>query len=532
MPAKLTFKEAQKRVNSKGIICKDGVWRPYQLLEFESSHKKAKFLCPENGEFTLVARNFWEKESGHPSATTIIREKKKKQTNLKKYGVEYVCQIPEIKQRVKNSLKRTIQKKYGADHYSQTAEYKEKFKKTCLEKYGVENPFQLIEVKEKIKKTNLEKYGAENPMQNKEIKSRVISKNIARSNIRKELKKRKNIKDYGTETPTGTQRMEKTCLDKYGVKNPMQNKDIKIKAAKTVDYKKANGLWNPAYGKTEDEIRTWLKEITNKEWNSNRTILGGKELDMYNEEYKLAIEYCGLYWHTEHSPQPRLKGYHNSKRIECEKQGIRLITIFEDEWMSRSAQVKNFLKSVLGSHTVNVFARKTEFKVIDKKEAKALLQENHIQGYNRLTKYCFGLYSGESLIAVMTFGGHHRQGNEVIVLDRFVIKSGYSIVGGASKLLKNALRYLPKGEITSWSDNRWSQGNVYAKLGFTLGGELNPDYSYYDSRIAKSARVSKQSQMKKRTGCPKEKTEKEWSLENGLWRIWDCGKKRWRLDNR
>jgi hypothetical protein len=40
-------------------------------------------------------------------------------------------------------------------------------------------------------------------------------------------------------------------------------------------------------------------------------------------------------------------------------------------------------------------------------------------------------------------------------------------------------------------------------------------------------RISKQSQMKCNTGCPKDISEKEWALQNGLSRIWDCGKVRW-----
>ncbi len=36
---------------------------------------------------------------------------------------------------------------------------------------------------------------------------------------------------------------------------------------------------------------------------------------------------------------------------------------------------------------------------------------------------------------------------------------------------------------------------------------------------------------KSNTGCPEDKTEKEWCLENGYVRIWDCGKKRWSYEN-
>ena len=128
----------------------------------------------------------------------------------------------------------------------------------------------------------------------------------------------------------------------------------------------------------------------------------------------------------------------------------------------------------------------------------------------------------------MTFGKHHRNSNKELILNRFAIKDGVSIAGGASKLFKNACKILPKGLIKSWSDNRWSQGNVYEKLGFILQGELPPDYSY----VYKQTRVSKQSQQKNKTKCPTELTEVEWAHQRGFYRIWDCGKKVWVFENK
>jgi len=78
----------------------------------------------------------------------------------------------------------------------------------------------------------------------------------------------------------------------------------------------------------------------------------------------------------------------------------------------------------------------------------------------------------------------------------------------------------------SWSDNRWSDGSVYKKLGFTLDEHLKPDYTYV-SLINPKRRISKQSQKKSATNCPPEITELEWANTRGLARIWDCGKTRW-----
>jgi hypothetical protein len=106
------------------------------------------------------------------------------------------------------------------------------------------------------------------------------------------------------------------------------------------------------------------------------------------------------------------------------------------------------------------------------------------------------------------------------------------VVGGAQKLFKACKSWAINSgtnKIISWSDNRWSQGTVYEKLGFQLDKELNVDYSYVDLKNP-IKRLSKQSQKKSNTQCPANITEREWSIQRGLSRIWDCGKTRWSIE--
>jgi hypothetical protein len=108
-------------------------------------------------------------------------------------------------------------------------------------------------------------------------------------------------------------------------------------------------------------------------------------------------------------------------------------------------------------------------------------------------------------------------------------KAGVQVVGGASKIFSMCIKWCKDNKIEkiiTWSDNRWSVGDIYEKLGFELDSKLKPDYSYVDLK-RKCCRVSKQSQKKSNSNCPKEMTENQWALQNNLVRIWDCGKKRW-----
>lgn len=137
------------------------------------------------------------------------------------------------------------------------------------------------------------------------------------------------------------------------------------------------------------------------------------------------------------------------------------------------------------------------------------------------------LECADGMVGVMSFSKHHRQNHEdALILNRMAFKDGLQVVGGASKMFAHAILYFDDNrDILSWSDNRWTEGNVYRKLGFEMGSDIFTDYSYVGN---KQTRVPKQSMQKKKTGCPPDVTERDWCLqEYGLHRIWDCGKKRW-----
>lgn len=286
---------------------------------------------------------------------------------------------------------------------------------------------------------------------------------------------------------------------------------------------------NNGSSKAETEILDWIHQWY-PEASSTRKIIPPKELDIYVPSVNLAIEYCGLYWHNENSPDPKLRNYHKDKMLKCKEKNIRLITIFEDEWAERSDQVKNFIKSVLNIHNKKIYARKCSIKEVDKKTASDFLEKYHIQGKTSL-RIAFGLYYEEELLGMVTGNQHHRKSDE-FTLNRLVFKDEVQIPGGASRLLKNLLNYAKENgykKVISWSDNRWSEGNVYKKCGFELEEDLPPDYSYY---VGKGKRQSKQSNkkdklLKKGAKGTAKSTEKELSLSLGYSRIWDCGKKRW-----
>ena len=415
-----------------------------------------------------------------------------------------------------------------------------KRKTSNLERFGCDHPSQNKEVQQKTKETNNERFGCDNPMQNKEVQQKT---------------KETNREKLGTDYPTQNEEVMKKISEAWAAKTPEEKEEIYRRvseklseawAAKTSEEKAeihrkiiATTIQNhgrfPAnnFGPAENSIRETLNSF-GFDFKSNYTLLSGKQIDMYDENKKIGIEYCGLHWHHEFSPEPRLRDYHHNKCKILESKGIQLLTIFEDEWLTRQKQCLGHIKATLGICDKKLHGRKCIVKEVDKDVAQQFFDDYHIQGKNSLTIITFGLFYDNELVGVMSMGRHHRQGSDdkQVVLDRLCFKDGISVNGGSSKLL-NACKIWAKDNgyqrIISFSDNRWSAGKVYKAMGFTMEQESGPDYSYVNVNHPKE-RISKQSQQKKHTGCPADKTEVEWAHINGLARIWDCGKRRWVME--
>ena len=264
--------------------------------------------------------------------------------------------------------------------------------------------------------------------------------------------------------------------------------------------------------KPEKEIAEFLNSRDMKYVARDRGALSGTELDFYLPSHKLAIEHCGLYRHSEIFKD---KNAHLVKMKKCHDVGIELITIFGDEWENKRNAVTNFISSKLGVNRV-IAARKLEFCKLDSNEAKEMLKNYHIQGHGLIT-HAYGLKDKFGVLyMVMTFGPHHRNRNEVL-LTRMCTVQGWTVQGGASKLFANAMKAMDCSMVSTFADLRYSQGNVYTKMGFKHVSTLGPDYSYTKGM----KRVSKQS-MRKRIG--EIGTERELRQQSGWLRIYDCGK--------
>lgn len=243
-------------------------------------------------------------------------------------------------------------------------------------------------------------------------------------------------------------------------------------------------------------------------------------MDIYFPEEHIAIECNGSYWHCELNKPP---DYHQKKSLQCEELGIRLIHIFDYEWYNDKNKIQKLLSSTFG-HNIVVYARNTQLKSLtDNAEIKDFLMLNHLQGYVP-AEYSFGLYYNNELIEIMTFGIPRFNNEYNFELLRLCTKQGYTVIGGASKLFKFALKHL-KDSIITYCDLSKFNGTVYKKLGMTLINITVPNYMYINlDTLETLSRYScqKQKLLKKNYGTA-DMTEAEIMKQLGYIRIYNSG---------
>jgi hypothetical protein len=275
----------------------------------------------------------------------------------------------------------------------------------------------------------------------------------------------------------------------------------------------------------EREIKEYIKSL-GFECHTDRKILHGKELDIFIPEKNIAIEYNGNVWHSE---KYKTKDYHLNKLNECNRNGVRLIQIFEDEYQEHKDIVLSKIRHILGSETqdaIKIQGRKCKVKEITNTEAEKFLNANHIQGFANSTIY-LGAKLNNEIVAVMSFLIESKDNWN---LTRFASKNGTICQGVASKMFSYFIKAYNPATVKSFADRRWTlQGNnnLYTKLGFKLADTLGPEYRYFNSSVDRFKRFHKFNFRKqilhKKYGLPLEMTELEMATKLGYIRIWDCG---------
>ena len=370
-------------------------------------------------------------------------------------------------------------------------------KHTNLLKYGYDHPWKLPEMRKRIQETMSQKYGVSNyssSLISPESKAFLENYNWL---YNEHVVQQKPLYLIATELNVG----DRT------VGNYLHNHGISTHSFQ-------RSMW-------ERELEDFLQHHNIKYLTNCRNIISPKELDFFIPDHKLAIELCGLYWHSE--AQERIdKNYHANKQTECSNCGIQLLTIFEDEWKFKKPIILSKLLYMFNKSPV-IYARQTTISsTVPYIERKTFFNNYHIQGDGN-GSITIALIHDNEYIAMALF----KQLDTDYILDRYATSK--SVVGGFSKILHHFIKTTACRSIITFADKRWSIGNLYQKTGFVVDGIIPPDYAY----IKNGQRVHKFNYRHKHlrkilSNYDPTKSERENCFSHGIYRVWDCGKIRYR----
>ena len=277
---------------------------------------------------------------------------------------------------------------------------------------------------------------------------------------------------------------------------------------------------NKGFSKGEKEVAEYIKSIYKGEVTENdRSLIAPKEIDIYIPEKHFAVEYNGLYWHSE--AVGCFSDYHLQKTKSCMEKGIRLLHIYENEWRDKKDICKSMIASALGVYERKEYARNCLVRTIeDRKTVIDFFNENHIQGAVHKYTLCLGLYKGEELLQAVVFGKQHFGRNGDYELYRMVTKLNTQVLGGFSKLMKHS----PYDTVVSYVALRMFDAKGYLAGNWKIENTATPSFCLTDGVNTYSRHLFKKSEcMKKFDNVTEDMTEREMQIKNGFYRLWDCG---------
>lgn len=433
-------------------------------------------------------------------------KEKFKSSMLEKYGVESALKNPSILDKMKQTqisnggigsansktsekVKNTIMEKYGVYNIMQSDTFKNKQHTSMVEKYGVAHALQNTKSKQKRIATNIEKFGNAHHMTS-DHKCVVMKKFI--------LDKIEKLREFviplfEVDEYTGVeQKLPWVCVTcSTHFTDDLDNG--KIPRCPTCDPK-----LNIGFSKSEQKLVEFIGEkfeiITN-----TRTLLGGKEIDILIPGKNIAIEFNGVYWHSELCGKD--ENYHIEKTQQCDQKGIHLIHVFDTEWTQKQNHVKSIILAQLGVFDTRVFAKHTTVGRIDKNIGREFLDTHDLFGVG-VGDIFVGLWNGGVLVCVAQF---EKTNTDAFSLSRYTQTLSTQVVGGFGKIWKYFNKCFEPTTVVARIDARYWTGKMLEHHGFSKTTTTQPMPYYFKTT---SHLIPENLMMR-------DKSE--------YFRIWDCG---------
>ena len=302
---------------------KTPVYEIYYRLKNNLKKRPVCIICGKPVKYTSGHyAKFCSKECQYSDLGKKITKEIKIKSNLEKYGVEHTSQLKEVTDKrtksradhvdkIQQHVRESLYKKYGAYDVMHIPHILQKIKDTNLKKFGVEFPLQQLKkenckIYQKISQTCINKFGVDSPLKNKEVREKIKQTNIQKygvdnlfkNDIIKEKIKQTNIQKYGVDylfkSNIIKEKIKQTNIQKYGVDNPLKNKEIWKKSQDNRQISSKSKLENNFlnYLKLKYESDDIITQYKSKEY--------PYYCDFYIKSINLYIEIQGHWTHNDH----------------------------------------------------------------------------------------------------------------------------------------------------------------------------------------------------------------------------------------
>ena len=444
---------------------------------------------------------------------------KREATNIATYGAKSNLSAGTESRDVADRAMKEI---YGTKHPLSNPDILSRRNQTTVERYGTLN----FVTSEKAKATLAKNHGVANPMESSEIRDRVSS-TMARNKLAK-LMERCNVHNIEIiESDSSYVTIKCSSCGTVHTNFLRQTLNILLRSGQS-PCNECNPI-NRYRSKGESELADWIRSIFTGEIHTNRKYLG-TELDVMIPDLKLAIEYNGVYWHSD---LRKPKKYHIQKKKAVEDTGWGVIQIWEDHWNDPHKReiIKSKLAHKLGMTPIKIGARSCKIIDVSPKQAKSFMEEHHLYGSVN-SQIRIGLeYQGE-LVMLCTFGRPRmamagKTDSEYELL-RMASKKGHLVMGGLTKSISELKRRGIESCMT-YADCDWthSKANGYGSSGFKFVKWTDPGYHW----VINGIRHNRMSFM--RSSIPdisENETVDDYMYSRGRYKTWNSGNLLYKID--
>lgn len=278
--------------------------------------------------------------------------------------------------------------------------------------------------------------------------------------------------------------------------------------------------------KAEQELYDHLVKTTGFDIKqSDRTVLKPLELDMYIPEKKLAIEFNGVYWHSEATGKD--KTYHQNKWLACQALGIELLQVWCEDYEQKPDVVKAMILrkmgfDAIGKPVISAVMNTKDVSVVEVSEAaaKTYFGKTSFSRFESAGKHFGVRLSGSKKLVGLLSVSHHD--DELNVIQFSTTVPGHQVL---DVLAAHALSVFEVKTVKARLDNCFADFDGFVACGFTVQDVLPADFVYlrHGNRIEKSEYDVERFRTDPKLDFVEGRTVDELADMNALNRLWDAG---------